>query len=151
MGRKEDLGFGWIADFKDGSSITQFNKNGKETLFKEVEDNMGNLAKFSIISADDKELYFADLINKLLVGPNVSYELTGKSPELIYKRRNRVRLEMGSGKILVPSIIHILGIKTSTEEKQFEIFAGQGLKPKKVEITNLTSKDKFDITEEIKG
>jgi len=151
MGRKEDLGFYWIAEFKNGSKIVQFDKEGNETLFKEVEDNKEDLVKFFIVSHDVKEEYIADLVNKMLIGPNVSYELTGKNPELIYKRRNRVRMEVGSGNIIDPSVTHILGIKTDTEEKQFEVFAGQGMKPKKVDITDLKSSDKLDITEDVKN
>jgi len=148
--RKELLGFYWIADFDDDSTITQFDKDGNEVMFSEIEDIKSQLVKFSIISADNKELYIADLKELMLIGPNTSYELVGNTPELIYKRRNSVRMEVGSNTILPPSVVHILGIKTDKEEKQIEVFAGQGMKPKKVDITNVKTAIKVDITEAVK-
>ena len=148
--KKEILGFYWIAEFDDGAEFAQFDSKGKEVMFSEVEANKEHLVKFSIASADDKELYIADLKEMMLIGPSVSYELTGSYPELIYKRRNSVRIAVGSSEGLPPSVVHILGIKTTKEEKQMEVFAGQGMKPKKVDFTNLKTLAKLDITEDVK-
>jgi len=148
--KKEILGFYWVAEFDDGAEFAQFDSKGKEVMFSEVEAKIEHLVKFSIVSADDKELYIADLKEMMLIGPSVSYELTGSYPELIYKRRNSVRLTVGSSEGLPPSVVHIIGIKTDKEEKQLEVFAGQGMKPKKVEFTDRKTLAKMDITADIK-
>ena len=148
--KKQILGFYWIAEFDDKSTITQFDSKDKEIMFSEVEAKKDNLVKFIISSADDKESYTVDLKGKNIISPNVIYTLTGKNPELIYKRRNSVRLSVGSSEGLAPSVVHILGIKTDKEEKQIEVFAGQGMKPKKVDFTNLKTSDKLDITKDVK-
>ena len=148
--KKQILGFYWIAEFDDKSTIMQFDSKDNETKFSEVEANKEHLVKFSIASADDKELYIADLKDMMIIGPNTSYELSGALPELIYKRRNSVRIEVGTSKNLAPSVVHILGIKTDKDEKQLEVCAGQGMKPKKVDFTNRLTAIKLDITEDVK-
>ncbi|MDX1278550.1 hypothetical protein [Oceanihabitans sediminis] len=130
---KEKLGYYWVAEM-DSGLIYQF-VDDEETPFSVIEADMNNLKKFSIMSADDTELYEVDFEALEMKAPNnLEYTLTGSNPVLIYKRRNKVRAEMGSGKILDSNVTHILGIKTDTEEKYFEVSSAQGQRQKKVKI-----------------
>lgn len=144
---KEILGYYWKAIFSDATELVQFDALDVETPFSEVEVRKAELNEFHVISADDSEIFRADLVNKIIYTPTTNYPITGTNPQLIYKRRNSVRMEIGGkGKILDASVIHILGIITSTQEKQLEIFAGQGVKPKKIDWTNVKTKLKSNIT-----
>jgi len=151
MTRKEDLGYYWKAEFDDDSTIEQFDKNENETLFKDVLDKEDSLIRFSVISNDNKESYTADLSAKTLTGPGVSYSITGKAPKLTYFRRNSVRMEVGgqNRKLLSPNVVHMLGIKTSTNEKRLEIFAGQGMKPKEISYHDVKTAERVGITKTI--
>jgi len=142
--RKKQLQYYWKAIFSDGSSLEQF-ENEKEVLFKEVEKRMEDLYRFYVISEDEKEVYYVDLKNKKLFSPKKTFTITGSNPELIYKRRNVVRIDRASGKVIDPTVIHILGLKTSTQEKQFEICGGNVNRPKKAELVDLKRKTKKDL------
>ena len=141
-----DLGYYWEALFEDESVITQYDKDDKETLFKEVLEHKSKLIKFGVISNDEDEEYIVDLKDSLIIGPNVSYEVKGKNPSLIYFRRNFVRQNVGATELLPTMVEHHLGIKTDTEEKKLEIFKGLGQKPKKVELTDIKLNVKDDVT-----
>jgi len=147
---KIDEDYYWIATF-DGSipNIAQFNEDGKELLFKEVDENKKKLEKFELVSPNEKEKYTVDLVNKKITGHNVSYTVTGSNPALIFFKRNSVRAEVGTGNMLAPRCVFHLGIKTSTQEKKLEIFKGLGQKPKKVEYNDVKSKAKLDLTTKI--
>jgi hypothetical protein len=148
---KEALGYYWEATFDDNSVLVQFDEKGDEILFKKVLDNMDALETFSVVNLDDEnEVYTVDLVNKSIIGPNISYNITGSSPELIYFRRNSVRMELGSNKVIDPLVVHHLGIKTSTQEKKLEIFKGLGQRPKKIDFNDVKKKVKKDITKDVK-
>jgi len=138
MSRKNELVFYWKAFFSDSSSIEQFDKKDNEVLFKEVLDKMNLLETFII--TDDNEEYVVDLVDKTIETPYKTYTVVGKNPELIYFRRNSVRLEIGTGKSLPPSVVHHVGIKTDSDEKKVEIFPGQGMKPKEVKFNDIKKK-----------
>ena len=144
MGKKEDLGYYWRAEFDDAHTINQFDGE-VENKFQEVLDYSETLEMFSVISVSDpNEEYIVDLVNKTIETPHKNYSVTGSAPELIYKRRNQVRAEVGKGTILSARVTHILGIKTSTQEQQIEILNPVGMVEKKVKFKN-----KKDKTEEV--
>jgi len=148
---KLDEDYYWKATFDGGiPNISQFDEDGNEILFKEVEDNILVLEKFELISPDEKEVYLVDLVKKKISGPNISYNITGTSPKLIYFKRQSVRSEFRTGKIVKPLTVFHLGIKTSTQEKKLEIFKGMEQNPKKVEFSDVKSKIKVNITKSIK-
>jgi len=128
MGRKEDLGFYWIAEFKDGSKIEQFTKDGDEILYKEVLDNYKNLVLFSI--TDGKVVYSVDLVKWKMITPDKTYKSKGDNPKLIYFRRNQIRMSVGiTQKLLAPRVFHHIGIDTDDEDIEMVVFAGQGMRP----------------------
>jgi len=149
MGKKDE-DFYWKATF-DGSipNIEQFDELDNEILFKDVEDNISVLEKFELISSDNKEVYTVDLVNKKILGPGVSYSITGTSPKLIFFKRQSVRGEVGTGNVLKPLTIFHFGIKTSTQEKKLEVFKGLGQNPKKVEYNDVKLGVKSDLTKSI--
>ena len=95
------------------------------------------------------EQYIVDLITKELYGPGIYKNVTGSFPKLIYKRRNDVRVEVGTGKLIDPRVTHILGIQTSTNMIQFEVFHGLGMRPAKIEMHDLKKNLKNNITEKV--
>ena len=146
MSKKEALGFYWEAELNDGTVMPQFNGED-ETLFSEVENNMSDLAFFRIVSSDDSEVFEIDFANlELTDHKGKKYNVTGSNPSLIYKRRNHVRMEVGSNKILDARVNHIIGLKTDSDEMSFEVDAGQGMRPKKVNIKDKDGK-KTEIAE----
>ena len=130
MGRKEDLGFYWIATLDDDSVIEQFNPDGSENLYKLVDDNYDNLVSFKITNGDD--VYEIDMVKWKLKTPTKTYNPKGLTPKLIYFRRNQVRMEVGGTNrdLLFPRVVHHIGIDTDDEDIKMEVFNGQGVKPK---------------------
>jgi hypothetical protein len=147
MGRA-DVDFYWKATFTDGT-LEEFDEKDTVSLFKDVEKRKEDLTKFELIDPNGKESYTVDLVNKRILGPGITYSVTGSNPELIYFKRNSVRAEVGTGKILESSCVYHLGIKTSTQERKLEIFKGQGQKPKKVEYNDVKAVKKIDLTSSI--
>lgn len=90
------LSFIWIAIFRDGSKIEQFNEDGSENSFKLVKDNFDNLAYFNL--SDKKEHFFTvDLLNGLIshkfIGlPRIEKEEFKNNIRLIFFRRHRVEI-----------------------------------------------------------
>jgi len=133
MKRKEELAFYWVAEFSDGSKIEQFDKNGKEVLYKEVDDRYDDLVMFSI--TDGTETYSVDLDKWKLITPNKTYTSKDSNRKLLYFRRNHVRMSLGEKReILSPRVYHHLGIKSDGKDLKVIVFAGKEQKPKNVEI-----------------
>lgn len=147
MGKKEDLGYSWSVKLTDNSTINQFDGE-TENPFSLVEDEFGNIKEFTLSDAEETEVFGVIFSAQKLYSQNLEYVLDGDTPELIYKRRNDIRMEVGGGgTILNANVTHIIGLKTSTDEQQFEIFGGQGVKPKKVKIKDTAGDTETDITD----
>jgi len=146
MGEQGSLDFSWEARFSDESVIAQFDKDGKEIKYGVVEKKIDDLEEFVIVSKNLDEMYIVNLVDKTIVGPDISYTVVGNGAELIYRRRNDVRLELGTGNRLDPRVRHIIGIKTDKEEKVVEVFYGLGMKPKKIEFVDRKKMSKLDVT-----
>ena len=126
---KDRIAYHWIAEFSDGTTIKQFvGKDDTEISYKEVLDKMDLLEVFTI--TNDKEDYIADLTKNTLKTPQKTYKLKGKNPKLIYKRRNKVQLDMSTGSELNAKVTHIIGIDTDNEDQWIEVCAPQGVRPK---------------------
>lgn len=149
MVTKKDMGFYWIAKFSDDSIIAQYDKKGNEVLYREVLDNPLTLKEFKLMSSEEDEEYVVNLDEQKITTPYKNYNITGSNPELIYFRRNDVRMEVGgSGSIMPPRVVHHLGLKTTTQEQKFEIFKGLGQKPRKVEHFNVKTDIRTDLTDD---
>jgi len=149
---KENLGFYWIAELINGKVISQFDSEGKEILFSEVEKNKDLLVKFSLISSSESKdinSCVVDLKNNTIYIGGDKILVTGKNPRLVYFRRNEVRSEVGSGKILGSRIFHHVGIKTDSNERVVRLFNSHLMKSKKVELVDLKTKETFDMTDKI--
>lgn len=149
MVTKEDLGFYWVAKFSDNSTIAQYDENGDEVLYKEVLDNPLELKEFKIVSSEEDEEYVVKLVEQQIITPKRNYTLTGSNPQLIYFRRNDVRMEVGGGgqqNILPPRVVHHIGLKTTTQEKKLEVFKGLGQKPRKITFRDVKNDKKINLT-----
>lgn len=51
----------WKAVFDDGSEISQYGRDGKETLFKEVLDKQKDLRYFTLLNRNSNETFTVDL------------------------------------------------------------------------------------------
>lgn len=144
-----DSGFFWKATFDDDSTLIQFDGDD-EISFGGVLDREKELKSFELIAnAGDDEIYKVDLTNGEVIGPGVKYIVSGNNLELIYKRRSQVRQSIITKKRLSPRVRHILGLKSDTNTKEFEIFAGLGQVEKKIKIFDKDGKD-TDISEIVK-
>ena len=109
MGTKESLGYYWTAKFSDNSEISQFDGNGDEVRFAEVLNNPLDLKEFRLQSSEEDEEYLMDINDMRIHTPTRNYVVTGANPELIYFRRNQVRMEMSGPnmkELLVPRVVH---------------------------------------------
>ena len=59
----DSLVFHWTAILEDGSKIEQFNSDGIETKFKEVQDNFDKLFLFILKNKDNSKCFEVDLYN----------------------------------------------------------------------------------------
>ena len=55
------LDLAWVAEFKDGSSINQYDKEGNETKFKAVLDKKDELKRFMLVNRHSLTAYLVDL------------------------------------------------------------------------------------------
>jgi len=140
----------WEATFKSALPIKQFEK-GVETPFSVIEQNKDDLKTFKIV-ADDGEFYEVDIIKGEINcngKKNEKLELMkNEVPDLIYSRRNQVRLNIVTGEQLSKRTTHMLGLKTNTEKIVIEAFPGLGIKEKKIKLK--TEDTEKDITGEMK-
>jgi len=117
----------WIAKLKGGREIKQF-VDSKETLFKEVIDNLHNLQSFCLIG-DNGDLIYVDLEDGHFGMDGRRITFAGfenlQNYKLIYFRR--VQKHMGSfGKeILKSTVHHFIG---------YEVFAGGRKRQVKLEV-----------------
>lgn len=94
---RESLSFHWNAIFIDGTHIFQFDKNGTEHKFKEVQDKFNNLVYFNLTNNNGK-MFSINLTNGLigfnrLEFPYIDIKEKKENIRLIYFRR--VRVEIG--------------------------------------------------------
>jgi hypothetical protein len=147
----DDLKFFWKAEFADDSVLVQFPELGVETLFSEVEAKMEDLVRFSVVSVDDdQEVYYADLKSGVVGGNGVvDTVVTGDNLKLVYSRRNEVRAEVGTNKIIDSRRTHRVGLSSDSDEKVLEVFEGVGVLNKRVGIVDSASKKKIDYTDKV--
>lgn len=128
---KDNLEYYWIAEFSDGTIIKQFLPDYTEISYGEVLKRYTDIKTFTV--TNDKEEYVADIFKKKLKTPYKTYKLKGNKAQLIYKRRNKVRLTVGGDDltILPAEVTHIVGIDTDDEDQWVEVDGGQGKRPKK--------------------
>lgn len=126
----------WTAVFIDGSELNQFNEDGSENLFKEIEESKEALVQFRLTGEDDSH-YEANLLkgeidcNGKLIKSFAS--ITGEV-KLIYSRRNQVRVKIGQGTPLDSRVIHRIGLVDDDEQIIIEVFPGLHMAEKKVEV-----------------
>jgi len=103
----------WTAIFKDKSELSQIDEEGKERLFKEVQEKMSDLS-FFILKYNKNDNYYIVDINKGLIyinkiqDPEAEFISDKFNIRLIYFRRNRVHMD-NNYKEIDRDIIHFLG------------------------------------------
>lgn len=141
-----DLLFVWRAEFDDDTVLDQFEEE-VENSFKLVEDNMESLVRFSIVSVEDpEEVYTADLITGVIGGNGVEETVDGEEFSLVYHRRNEVRSEVGTNKIIESRKTHVLGLRSDVGEKTIEVFQPVGVLNKRVSVRNVKANEVLDRT-----
>lgn len=106
------LTFYWIAYFKDGSILKQFD-NGKENKFKDVLDKKNQLIKFSLVKNDSSQLFEVDLVKGKIIYNKCELESENKEKNnirLIYFRRNIINFDYNFDE-LNRNIIYFLGFQ----------------------------------------
>jgi hypothetical protein len=91
-----NLSFYWIAIFKDGTRINQFNEDGSENMFQLIKDRFDELGYFNLTNMKGK-LFTVSLLNGLigyndLVLPYREAKERKDSIRLVYFRRHRVEM-----------------------------------------------------------
>ncbi len=149
-----DIKFSWIATFKNGTIVKQFDNNGKEELFKNIEESPNKISRdikeLKIVS-NNLEYYTIDPINKTIDcngKRTLKFDSNTPQAEIIYRRRNNVRVTVGSGEVLDPRTTYIIGLKDNINKIEINIFPGLKMMSRKIEIerTKDNKKTKEDIT-----
>jgi hypothetical protein len=112
-----NLDFYWIAEFED-DCIFQFEVNGTETKFKEVQNRFDSL-KYFTLQHKEKELSFTVDLTLGIITSNKKAQIIEenkikKNIRLIYFRRNRVELTSAM-KEIVRNITYHLGFQYQDE------------------------------------
>jgi hypothetical protein len=112
----------WKAYFKNCRTVEQFNKDGKERLFKEVLERQDELEKFELFN--DKERYSVNLRTGLFSIKGVEIDLFGISSQqlkyrvIYYRRMQTVFTPQQIGK---PKLFcYLLGLQTTVDDKNVQ-------------------------------
>jgi len=140
----------WKTTSKDGNVINQYEGN-VEIPFSEVDKLKDELELFRL-DGEDKTYLEVDLVKGEL-DSNGKKKLklsNNKLPvELIYARRNKVRVMVGVGTPLSQQVTHRLGIKNSEETIVLEIFPGLLQSEKKASLIRTNNVSKENTEEDV--
>lgn len=114
-----NLSFLWIAIFKDGTKIEQL-ENGKEHLFKEVQQKFEDLVYFNLTDRKG-HLFTVNLLNGLigynkLEFPYIESKEEKSNIRLIYFRRHRIEIGEQDLKEKLHTITYHLGLQYNDEK-----------------------------------
>jgi hypothetical protein len=118
----DSLSFHWNAIFKDSIHIFQFDKDGTEHKFKEVQDKFNDLVYFNLTNNNGK-MFSINLTNGLigynrLEFPYIETEAKKENIRLIFFRRHRVEIGTEDLKENKHEIIYFLGFQYNTEDNK---------------------------------
>jgi hypothetical protein len=113
-----ELIFFWIALFKDNTKIEQFNEDGTEHKFKEVQEKMKDLAYFNLTNKEGK-FFTVDLLKGIigyndLVLPYREVKEKKNNIRLIFFRRHTIHMTE-AGHPIDHTIIYHLGYQWNDE------------------------------------
>jgi len=119
-----NFSFTWIANFRDGSILSQFDPiTGQEIRFKDVQDKFESLQKFSLVNTFQTLTVTVDLeqaviiINKTQVVES-DFGKNRNNVRLIYFRRNRLVYGNNLNTVLKHEIIYFIGYQYNDEVGQ---------------------------------
>jgi hypothetical protein len=115
------LSFIWTAIFQNGNKIEQFDKDGTEHKFKEVQDKLSDLVYFNLKNNSGK-MFSINLINGLigynrLEFPYIEIEEKKNNIRLIFFRRHTIHMTE-AGHPIDHIIIYHLGCQWNDESGQ---------------------------------
>jgi hypothetical protein len=118
----------WIAHFKDGSILYQYDKNEQEILFKEVLAKQDDLMRFTLLNHKSREYYSVDLTTGCMQFSKDSGQLLPLREDMVrsdtYKYRliyfREVTRNFGStmNEIGVPLYTFFLGFQYTDEDNK---------------------------------
>ena len=140
----------WQAVLEDGNILNQF-EGEDETPFSEVDAVKDEIESFRIDGEDDSFVeVFLKKTKKGTVNCNgkKTFSLKDKTLpiELVYSRRNQVRVKIGEGVPLSSRVTHRIGLSNTNENLVLEVFPGLQMAPKNVlkKVYNKSTKKETD-------
>jgi len=111
----------WLAIFKDGTKINQFNEDNSENRFKIILDKLAEL-KYFILDFKEKNIQFIVDLEKGLITNSFKqliniYPKNKNNPRLIHFRRHQIKMSI-NGKEKSHKIEYHLGIQWQDSEKR---------------------------------
>lgn len=105
----------WKAVYKNGDIFPQFDKNGRENLFGDI--NYSKLKSFSLIDQFNSEIFKIDLIDRVLFVRHVGFSISDEliNLRLIYFKRVRQIFDTSYG--MRTEIDYHVGIQGNIDEK----------------------------------
>ena len=121
----EKLELHWICQYEDGSTLEQFEKDGKENLFQKVLDTQDKIRFFTLVNPKIHITYTVDLkFGLIFVGQIQPLELETKgNKDIKYRLINfrRVTRDFGSTmKALSVSRLYFLGWQATVNGKNIK-------------------------------
>ncbi len=110
----------WIAKFDDGKVIKQFD-GSQENLFSLVENNMKHLVKFTLSGNNENHIIDLQTGEIFHTGETDNTMKGQKNLQLIYMRRNKVRINPETGESSEKEVIFRAGLKNAKKEHIFEL------------------------------
>ena len=144
------MDYNWEAIFDDGSTIKQFDENGEEVLFKEVENNIHKLETFKIVSRKGDEYYSVNLYKGIidLNGKFTNELFRGRDNlKLDFKRRNVVVGNQDTLEVVKHSISYRIGMSDENDSVIIDATPKNINGVKKVEI--IINEESEDITDKV--
>jgi hypothetical protein len=119
------LSFYWNAIFKDGTHIFQFDKNGIEHQFREVQEKFNDLVYFNLTNNNGK-MFSVNLTNGLigynrLEFPYIETEQKKENCRLVFFRRHKVEIGTQDLKEKSHTIEYHLGLQWLKDGKNQKI------------------------------
>jgi len=110
----QNLMFNWIASFNDNTSLSQFDNEGNEVLFKEVQNRFSDLTLFTISHQRKNLSISVDLIQGLIFVNDQqrpwNNEIEKNNIRLIFFRRHRVVID-DIGRMRGQETVYFLGFQ----------------------------------------
>ena len=120
--------YSWIAYYSDGNSLSQYNEDGSENRFGDIDES--RLINFVLSREHTNSLKPEDFAVSISAGVIVLKNDTkitfghNDTNRLIYFRRNKLDFAFGGSLGNRPAIVHVIGVQATVNDKNKKFLLG---------------------------